>query len=38
MPFGLDLKSLVVGILAGWFLIPLIMGLFNRGANRNVVA
>jgi hypothetical protein len=31
--FGLDLKSLVVGLLAGWFLIPLLLGLFQRRTN-----
>ena len=28
MPFGLDLKSLIVGILLAWFVIPWIQGLF----------
>lgn len=30
MPFGLDLKSLIVGILLAWFLIPWVMGLVNN--------
>jgi antibiotic biosynthesis monooxygenase (ABM) superfamily enzyme len=30
MPFGLDTKSVIVGILLAWFLIPWIMGLLNR--------
>ena len=27
MPFGLDFKSVLVGVLMAWFLIPWIMGL-----------
>lgn len=30
MPFGLDLKSLIVGALIAWFVIPWIMGMLNR--------
>lgn len=30
MPFGLDLKSIVVGLLLGWFAIPWVMGMLNR--------
>lgn len=30
MPFGLDLKSIIVGVLAAWFLLPWIMGMFSR--------
>lgn len=30
MPFGLDLKSLIVGILLAYFVIPWIMALFRR--------
>lgn len=27
MPFGLDLKSVIVGILLAWFLVPWVMSL-----------
>lgn len=30
MPFGLDLKSIIVGALLVWFVIPWVMRLFNR--------
>lgn len=30
MPFGLDLKSLVVGALFVYFLLPWIMGMLNK--------
>lgn len=30
LPFGLDLKSIVVGILLAMFVIPWVMSLFNR--------
>jgi hypothetical protein len=30
MPFGLDLKSMIVGILIAWFGIPWITGLINK--------
>lgn len=30
LPFGLDLKSIVVGVLLAMFVIPWVMGLFNR--------
>lgn len=30
MPFGLDLKSLIVGALLVWFVVPWLMGLLNR--------
>jgi len=34
--FGLDLKSVVVGILIAYFLLPMILNLFNRPtANKN---
>lgn len=36
MPFGLDLKSLIVGILLAYFVIPWIMSLATR--NRQPVA
>ncbi len=29
LPFGLDLKSIVVGILIAYFLIPRVIGLLN---------
>lgn len=33
MPFGLDLKSIIVGILIAYFLIPMVTGaLSNRNA------
>jgi hypothetical protein len=32
MPFGLDLKSLLVGALIAWFLVPWVMGMLNRPA------
>lgn len=31
MPFGLDPKSIIVGILLAWFVIPWIQGLLARG-------
>lgn len=27
MPFGLDLKSLILGLLLGWFLMPAVLGM-----------
>ena len=37
MPFGLDLKSLIVGILLAYFVIPWISGMMNRpSANTRV--
>lgn len=30
MPFGLDLKSLIVGALLVWFVLPWVMGLMNK--------
>lgn len=30
MPFGLDLKSLIVGALFVWFVFPFLMGLFAK--------
>jgi hypothetical protein len=30
MPFGLDLKSIVVGMLLAYFVLPMVMGFFNR--------
>jgi hypothetical protein len=36
--FGLDLKSIVVGILIAYFLLPMVLNMFNRQptTNRNV--
>jgi hypothetical protein len=31
MPFGLDLKSVIVGALFVWLVLPFIMGMLNRG-------
>lgn len=33
MPFGLDLKSLIVGALLVWFVLPWLMSLINRPKN-----
>lgn len=33
MPFGLDLKSLIVGALLVWFVVPWVMSLLNRPKN-----
>lgn len=30
MPFGLDLKSLILGALIAWFVIPWLTGMMNR--------
>jgi len=30
MPFGLDLKSLIVGALLVWFVLPWVMGMLSR--------
>lgn len=30
MPFGLDIKSLVVGMLLVWFVVPWVMSMLNR--------
>jgi hypothetical protein len=35
MPFGLDLKSLIVGALFVWFVLPWLMGLFSRVKSDN---
>lgn len=32
MPFGLDLKSIIVGILIAYFVVPFVTGLLNRSA------
>lgn len=33
MPFGLDLKSIVVGALLAYFVVPRILGLLSRPAS-----
>lgn len=33
MPFGLQLKSMIVGALIAYFVLPYIMGLFARKAD-----
>lgn len=38
MPFGLDLKSLVAGMLLAWFVIPMVTGLFNRPSSQRAAA
>lgn len=30
MPFGLDLKSIVLGMLLAWFVLPFVLGMFQR--------
>lgn len=30
MPFGLDLKSVIVGMLLAYFLVPWVMGMLQR--------
>lgn len=30
MPFGLDLKSIIVGALLIWFVLPWVMRMFNK--------
>jgi hypothetical protein len=30
MPFGLDLKSVIAGLLIAWFLIPMVQGFFAK--------
>ena len=32
LPFGLDLKSIIVGALLVWFVLPWVMSLVNRPA------
>lgn len=31
MPFGLDFKSMIVGALFVYFVLPMLMGLLNKG-------
>jgi len=33
MPFNLDLKSIIVGALLVWFVLPWVMGMINRPKN-----
>ena len=37
MPFGLDLKSMLVGALIAYFVIPWIMGMVNRSSPQKAV-
>jgi len=30
MPFGLDLKSIIVGMLLVWFVVPWVTGMLNK--------
>ncbi len=32
MPFGLDLKSIIVGFLLAYFVVPWVLGMINRPA------
>lgn len=38
LPFGLDLKSLIVGAVFVWFVLPWIMGMLNRARSQNTPA
>lgn len=38
MPFGLDLKSVIVGALFVWFVLPFIMQLLQRGKSTATTA
>lgn len=38
LPFGLDLKSLIVGALFVWFVLPWLMGMFNRPSQSKTAA
>jgi hypothetical protein len=38
LPFGLDLKSVAVGMLLAYFAVPWILGLVNRSRNTSAVA
>jgi hypothetical protein len=39
MPFGLDLKSVIAGVLIAYFLIPWLQGmLMNRGVRKEATA
>ncbi len=38
MPFGLDLKSIIVGVLIAMFVVPWVTGLLNRPAQSRTAA
>ena len=38
MPFGLDIKSIIVGILLAWFLVPWVMSLVQGRGTKNAAA
>jgi len=38
MPFGLDIKSIVVGMLLAYFVLPMVMGLFNKPTAQRAAA
>lgn len=38
MPFGLDLKSLIVGFLLAWFVVPYVTALINRPSAKSQAA
>lgn len=38
LPFGLELKSIIVGALFVWFVLPWIMGMLNRPSQSKVPA
>lgn len=38
MPFGLDFKSIVVGVLIAWFVIPWIQSMFVKTTTKNTSA
>jgi len=38
MPFGLDLKSVIVGGLFVWFVLPFLMGLLSRATSKPAAA
>ena len=38
MPFGLDFKSLVLGVLVAWFVIPYITALLARPTSQRAAA
>lgn len=35
LPFGLDLKSIIVGMLIVWFVVPWVLGFMNRAKSSN---
>jgi hypothetical protein len=38
LPFGLDLKSIIVGVLLAMFVVPWVMGLVNRPTTSKAAA